>query len=46
MTPDSLEETADMALALVESQPDLRGAFCVVTRDRVQVRPLSPGSGR
>jgi hypothetical protein len=46
ITPDSPEEAADVALALVESQPDLRGFFCVVTRDRIRVRPLSLGSGR
>lgn len=44
ITPESPEEAADVALALVESQPDLRGSFCVVTRDRIRVRPLSPGS--
>lgn len=44
--PDSPEEAADVALALVESQPDLGGSFCVVTRDRIRVRPLSLGSGR
>jgi predicted nuclease of predicted toxin-antitoxin system len=44
ITPESPGEAADVALALVESQPDLRGSFCVVTRDRVRVRPLSPGS--
>lgn len=42
ITPDSPEEAADVALALVESQPDLRGSFCVVSRDRIRVRPLSP----
>jgi hypothetical protein len=40
VTPDSPEEAAAVALALVESQPDLRGFFCVVTRDRIRVRPL------
>lgn len=44
-TPESSEEPAEAALALVEAQPDLRGVFCVVTRDRIRVRPLSPGSG-
>jgi predicted nuclease of predicted toxin-antitoxin system len=46
ITPDTPEEAADVALALVESQPDLRGLFCVVTRDRIRVRPLGPGSVR
>jgi predicted nuclease of predicted toxin-antitoxin system len=45
IAPDSPEEAAEAALALVESQPDIRGSFCVVTRDRIRVRPLSPGSG-
>jgi predicted nuclease of predicted toxin-antitoxin system len=40
-TPDTPKEAATMALALVESQPDLRGSFCVVTRDRIRVRPLA-----
>jgi hypothetical protein len=46
--PDSPEGAADVALALVQSQPDLAGLFCVVTRDqiRIRIRPLSPGSGR
>jgi predicted nuclease of predicted toxin-antitoxin system len=44
ITPESPEEAADVALALVESQPDLRGSFCVVTRDRIRIRPLGPGS--
>ncbi len=46
ITPDFPEEAAEVALALAESQPDLRGSFCVVTRDRIRVRPLSPGSAR
>jgi predicted nuclease of predicted toxin-antitoxin system len=45
-TPESPEEAANVALALVESQRDLQGSFCVVTRDRVRVRPMGPGSGR
>ena len=44
IAPDSPEEAAHVALALVDSQPDLGGFFCVVTRDRIRVRPLSPGS--
>ena len=47
--PDSPEKAADVALALVQSQPDLAGLFCVVTRDRIRIRirPLSqrPGPG-
>ena len=46
ITPESPEEAADLALALVEAQPDLRGSFCVVTRDRIRVRPMGPGPGR
>ncbi len=45
VTPDYPEETADLAFALVASQPDLRGSFCVVTRDRIRVRPFSLSSG-
>jgi predicted nuclease of predicted toxin-antitoxin system len=45
-TPDSPEGAADMALSLVESQPELRGSFWVVTRDKIRVRPLSQGSTR
>jgi Uncharacterized protein conserved in bacteria len=41
VTPDSPEEAAGLALALVQSQPDLAGSFCVVTRDRIRIRPLS-----
>ena len=44
ITMASPEEAADLALALVETQPDLRGSFCVVTRDRVRVRPLRQDS--
>jgi predicted nuclease of predicted toxin-antitoxin system len=40
VTPRSPEEAADLALALVHSQPDLGGVFCVVTRDRVRIRRL------
>ena len=39
-TPESPEEAAELALGLVESQADLGGSFCVVTRDRIRVRPL------
>ncbi len=46
ITPDSPEEAADVALALVQAQPDLAGSFCVVTRDRIRIRPLSTGSNR
>jgi predicted nuclease of predicted toxin-antitoxin system len=46
ITPDSPEDAADVALALVQAQPDLAGSFCVVTRDRIRIRPLSAGSGR
>ena len=45
--PDSPEKAADVALALVQSQPDLAGLFCVVTRDRIRIRirPLRQGPG-
>jgi len=46
ITPESPAEAAEVALALVESQPDLRGNFCVVTRNRIRVRPLSLGARR
>jgi hypothetical protein len=35
-----------VAVALVQSQPDLAGWLCVVTRDRIRMRPLNPRSGR
>jgi predicted nuclease of predicted toxin-antitoxin system len=38
--PESPEEAAGVALALVDSQPDLAGAFCVVTRGRIRVRRM------
>jgi len=46
ITPESPERAAEVALALVQSQPDLAGSFCVVTRDRIRIRPLSTGSTR
>ena len=42
LIPESPEEAADVALALVKSQPDLNGTFCVITRDRIRVRPMHP----
>lgn len=45
ITPSSPVEAADVAMALVTSQPDPRGFFCVVTRDRIRVRALGPASG-
>lgn len=46
--PDSPEKAAEVVLALVQSQPDLAGLYCVVTRDRIRIRirPLSSGPGR
>jgi predicted nuclease of predicted toxin-antitoxin system len=38
--PESPEEVANAATALLQSHPDLRGTFCVITRDRIRVRPL------
>lgn len=46
LVPKSPEEAADIALALVKSQPDLNGTFCVVTRDRIRVRPMRLASER
>jgi len=46
ITPDSPEAAADVALALVDSQMDLQGSFCVVTRDRIRVRRLGAGFER
>lgn len=40
ITPESPEEAAEIALRLVELQPDLRQSFCVVTRDRIRIRPM------
>ncbi len=42
ITPETPEDAAALALALVESQPDLAGTFCVVTRDRIRVRRMGP----
>lgn len=42
ITPESPDDAAALALALVESQPDLEGTFCVVTRDRIRVRRMGP----
>ena len=42
LIPQSPEEAADVALALIKSQPDLIGTFCVVTQDRIRVRPMRP----
>jgi len=39
---ESPEEAADVALALMKTQPDLNGTFCVITRDRIRVRPMHP----
>ena len=40
ITPEFPEEAAQLALGLVESGVDLDGAFCVLTRDRIHIRPL------
>jgi predicted nuclease of predicted toxin-antitoxin system len=42
ITPETPEDAAALALALVESQPDLDGTFCVVTSDRIRVRRMGP----
>ena len=41
-TPESPQEVADAAVALLQSQPDLSGTFCVITRERIRVRPMRP----
>ncbi|HUI56879.1 MAG TPA: DUF5615 family PIN-like protein [Bryobacteraceae bacterium] len=46
ITPESPEEAAGVASALVESQPDLGGVFCVVSRDRIRVRQIRQNRGR
>ncbi len=46
LIPESPDEAADVALALVRSQQDLNGTFCVVARDRIRVRPMRPASER
>lgn len=43
--PESPAEAVGVALALVESQPDLAGTFCVVTRDRIRVRRMGQSRG-
>lgn len=40
--PESTEELAGFAVALLQSQTDLRGSFCVITRDRIRVRRMRP----
>jgi predicted nuclease of predicted toxin-antitoxin system len=40
ITPESPDDAAGLALALVDSQPDLAGTFCVVTHDRIRVRQI------
>jgi predicted nuclease of predicted toxin-antitoxin system len=41
LSPESPAEVAALAMALVDSGQDLRGHFCVVTRDRIRLRPFS-----
>ncbi len=43
LLPESADEAAEIALALVQSQPNLAGVFCVVTRDRIRICSLNPG---
>ena len=45
ITPNSSDEAAALALALVQSQPDLLGFFCVVRRDLIRIRHLGPVAG-
>jgi predicted nuclease of predicted toxin-antitoxin system len=42
LIPESPDEVADIALALLKAQPDLTGAFWVITQDRIRVRPMRP----
>ena len=42
ITPELPDDAAGIALALVESKPDLAGTFCVVTRDCIRVRRIGP----
>jgi len=39
-TPDCPEEASSIVLAVIAAQPELCGSFCVVTRDKIRVRPL------
>ena len=43
VTPDTPEAAGRIALAVIESVPDLTGCFCVVTKDRIRIRPSPPG---
>ena len=45
ITPESPDHAADLALELVESRDDLRGCFCVLTKDRIRVRRLEACPG-
>lgn len=45
ITPESPDDAAGVALALLESQPDLAGTFCVVTRERIRVRRMGQSRG-
>jgi predicted nuclease of predicted toxin-antitoxin system len=40
ITPESPEEAGSIALELLNANPDLRDHFCVVTRNRVRLRPM------
>ncbi|MBI4903602.1 MAG: DUF5615 family PIN-like protein [Acidobacteria bacterium] len=40
ITPESPEDAAAVTLALLTSQPDLHGWFCVVTRDKIRLRAI------
>jgi predicted nuclease of predicted toxin-antitoxin system len=45
ITPESPEDAAEVALALVDSQQNLAGTFCVITHDRIRVRRMAqPGN--
>ena len=44
--PESSEEVADAAVALLQSQSDLRRTFSAITRERIRVRPMRPAPSR
>ena len=46
IAPESPDDAARLAMALVEKQPDLGACSCVVTRERIRVRPLKPRLAR
>ena len=43
--PDSPEDAANVALDLLRSRQDFAGSFCVVTKERIRIRPLRSAPG-